>query len=578
MPAFFRVLSYLSSSVSKINNYYIKFIKTHLKNENNLIVLGLGIIILYFSPYVFLGKDSSLLIGDNLDSNLALIKMLLNNGGIFSSPNLIFDQIMNGLPRSSVYGTYDISLIWFKIFGIYWGYVVNKFLIGIIAFVGMFFLLKAHFLKNKESLFINFGVALIFALLPFWSFTMTIAGLPILFYAFLNIRNGKKSIIDWIILILFPFYSSLILSGFFIIFIFLLILIYDIIKLRRINYYSFASLWFLAMGYIISHFPLFFDFFFFDGIVSHRKEFKATGINFNMAFVKSIKMFLFGQWHAYSLQRYISIPVLIFSIILLKNKRVNLKFLSILVFIIITSLFYGFIDWTPFLPFKNQLNEIIPIQFDRFHFLHPMFWYIILGISLVGIGRNIRYKNLVLGSFLLLQLMYVLSFHELYRNRNSPSFKDFYSVEQFNAIDKFIGKPKESYRTISIGIYPGVSQYNGFYTLDGYSSSYPLQYKHQFRKIIRRELDKNLKLKQYFDNWGSRAYIFTAELGKNYNDLFYKTVQPIDNLEIDFKEVKKMGGDYIISIAEIKNRSENIGLIQTFKGTAYSKIYLYYIY
>jgi len=577
MSAFFRMFSYLSSGILIINNYYIKFIKTHLKNEYNLIILGLGIIILYFSPYVFLGKNSSLLIPDNLDSNLVWVKILLTNGGIFSSPNLIFDQIMNGLPRSSVYGTYDISLIWFKIFGIYWGYVVNKFLIGIIAFVGMFFLLKVYFLKNKES-FINFGVALIFAFLPFWSFTITIAGLPILFYAFLNIRNGKKSIIDWIILIFFPFYSSLILSGFFIMFIFLLILIYDIIKLRRINYYSFASLCFLAMGYIISHFPLFFDFFFNDDFVSHRKEFKTIGINFNGAVVKSIDMFLLGQWHAYSLQRYISIPVLIFSIILLKDKRVNLKFLSILVFIIITSLFYGFIDWTPFLPFKNQLNEIIPIQFDRFHFLHPMFWYIILGISLVGISRNIRNKNLVLGSFLLLQLMYVLSFHELYKNRNSPSFSDFYSVEQFNAIEKFIGKPKESYRTISIGIYPGVSQYNGFYTLDGYSSSYPLQYKHQFRKIICSELDKDLKLKQYFDNWGSRAYIFTTELGKNYDDFFYKTVQPVNNLQIDFKEVKKMGGDYIISVTEIKNRSENIDLIQTFKGTAYSKIYLYYIY
>lgn len=551
--------------------------KKHWQKINNPILIGLGLIVLYYIPYIILGENSSLPITDNLDSNLALIKILLSNGGIFSSPSLILDQIMNGLPRSSVYGTYDISLIWFEIFGMFPGYVINKFLMSITAFLGMFFLLKTYFLKNKDSLFISFSVALLFSLLPFWSFTMTIAGLPILFYAFLNIRAGKKRIIDWIILILFPFYSFLILSGFFIMLIFLLILIYDIIKFRKINYPSFLSLCFLALCYIISHFPLFFELFFNNDIISHRKEFKITGQDFKTSVLKSIKMFLFGQWHAFSLQSFILIPVFIFSIILLKNKKVNLNFFLILVFIIITSLLYGFIDWTPLVPIQNRLNEILPIQWDRFYFLHPLFWYILFGISLAEISHRINRKKMILGIFLLFQLIYVLSYHELFANRNSPSFNDFYAEEQFNEIEKFIGKSKESYRIISIGIYPGVAQYNGFYTLDGYISSYPLKYKHRFRKIISDELDKDLNLKQYFDNWGSRAYIYTAELGRNYKAFFYERMPPVNNLEIDFTEVKKMGGDYIISVTEIKNRPEDIDLIQTFKGTAYSKIYLYYI-
>lgn len=553
--------------------------KKYWQKVYNPILIGLALIVLYHLPYIILGKNSPIPIADNLDSNFALTKIVVTNGGIFSSPNLILDQIMNGLPRSTVYGTYDISLFWFKVFGMFWGYVVNKFLMSVIAFLGMFYLLKTHFLKNYDSLFIHFGVALIFAFLPFYGFTSTVAGLPILLYAFLNIRAGNKNMINWLILILFPFYSFLYFTGFFIMSLFLLILIYDTVKIRKINYNLFLSLWVLTGGYLISHFPLFYDFFFNENFVSHRKEFKTIGIDFNTAVVKSIKMFFLGQWHAYSLQRYISIPVLIFLIILIKNKRVDLKFLLIIVFIIITSLVYGFIDWTPFIPFMNLLNGIIPIQFDRFNWIHPMFWYIILGISLVGIGRDIKNKNLILGAFLLFQLIHVLSYHDLYKNRNAISYSDFYSVEQFNEIENFIGKPKESYRTINIGILPGVSQYNGFYTLDGYLSSYPLEYKHGFRKIISGELDKDLVLKKYFDNWGSRAYVFSAELGKNNEEaFFYKRVPPINNLEIDFKEVKRMGGDYIISITEIMNRTEDINLIQTFEGTAYQKIYLYHIF
>ena len=97
-----------------------------------------------------------------------------------------------------------------------------------------------------------------------------------------------------------------------------------------------------------------------------------------------------------------------------------------------------------------------------------------------------------------------------------PSFKQFYATAQFQEIEQYIGKPQSSYRVASIGIHPSIAQYNGFYTLDTYNNFYPLAYKHQFRKIIASELDKNPTLKKYFDTWGGRCYIFVSELGKKY--------------------------------------------------------------
>ena len=41
----------------------------------------------------------------------------MNNDGIFAHPTQVISQVLNGIPVYSIYGTYDISLIVFKLFG-----------------------------------------------------------------------------------------------------------------------------------------------------------------------------------------------------------------------------------------------------------------------------------------------------------------------------------------------------------------------------------------------------------------------------------------------------------------------------
>ena len=79
-------------------------------------------------------------------------------------------------------------------------------------------------------------------------------------------------------------------------------------------------------------------------------------------------------------------------------------------------------------------------------------------------------------------------------------------------IAKAIGREKSDYRIVSVGMNPAVSLFNGFYTVDGYSTDYPLEYKHEFREIIKDELAKDEGVRGYFDDWGNRCYIFSAEL------------------------------------------------------------------
>ena len=141
---------------------------------------------------------------------------------------------------------------------------------------------------------------------------------------------------------------------------------------------------------------------------------------------------------------------------------------------------------------------------------------------------------------------------------------------------EFINEDKNSYRVISLGMSPSIALYNGFYTLDSYENSYPLSYKKDFRELMENEIVKNVKIKNYYDNWGCRCYFFPVETYRSY--YFNKNSnKKIKNLNFNTKKFIEMGGKYIFSAVEIVNAEENnIKLEKTFETTnSYWKVYLY---
>ena len=127
-------------------------------------------------------------------------------------------------------------------------------------------------------------------------------------------------------------------------------------------------------------------------------------------------------------------------------------------------------------------------------------------------------------------------------------------------------------------MHPSVAQFNGFYTLDGYLSNYPLSYKLQFRQIIWKELNQDATLRQYFDGWGNRCYVFSSELGE---DSLHGggDNRVLHNLQIDTGPLRAMGGEYVISAAKIED-SEQRGLRferQFSSSESFWHIYLYYV-
>ena len=126
-----------------------------------------------------------------------------------------------------------------------------------------------------------------------------------------------------------------------------------------------------------------------------------------------------------------------------------------------------------------------------------------------------------------------------FNSKIDKTFDNYYRFEDYTLIKNIV---KDS-RVMSVGLNPMIAVMNDIRVIDGYHSIYPLSYKIKFRKIIERELEKNIELKNHYDNWGNRVYAF-------YSDE--------NNIMLNFQSAKTLGANYVISKFPIKNNELKI--------------------
>jgi hypothetical protein len=546
--------------------------------KNKLFLVAILILLLYVFPLIVLGQDSYVLIHDNLDSNIIWFKILAESGMAFSLNTEVISPFM-GAPRISFGNEYDL-LFWFHdVFGPYPAYVINQILIRIIAFMGMFLFLNRYILKETEHTNFVILISLLYSLLPFWPTAgISIAGLPLITYVFLNIKYSEDTISDWLILISFPFYSSFIFSMMFYI-IFLSIIWISELILQKVTWKFTFSIFIFAMLYLLINYRLLEVFIFGTDFISHRVERVSEYYTFGDCFNQAVKHFVFGQYHAESLHLVFLPFILIVFIINLVSKKRDKLFIILFAINIFISMWYGFWKYEAWESIKASSRILSSLNLSRFHCLTPFIWFTLLALSLKYYLTQFSYKYKNQFSYFILFgtiifLFYKSDFIQEYKN-HGITYKQFYSKSLFKKIDTFIGKDKSTYKIISLGMHPSISQYNGFHTLDGYNANYPLEYKHKFREIIEKELDKNKKLKKSFDNWGSRCYLFASDVGY----YFIRTKDSVYPIKIDINTdiIHKLGGRYIFSSYPIVNFKENnIQFLKLFEDESSAwKIYLY---
>jgi hypothetical protein len=321
--------------------------------------------------------------------------------------------------------------------------------------------------------------------------------------------------------------------------------------------------------------------------VSHRTEYwrlsLEEAVNFLGATGRSLTQFFHGQTHAQTVNGFIIaiiVPMAVLPLLVWRKfDDQQLRWLLLLLICaVVISLIYGFERWTLFLPIKDKLPFLHLFQV-RTYWFSPLIWYVILALSLAIIGDSFAVFGRFPAQFVVVVLILIQATLILQSNVEIAvpvkallgtkwveelSYAQFYSPDLFDEIADYINTPPDGYRVASVGMHPAIALYNGFYTLDSYQNNYPLAYKQQFRGLIAQELDKSEAWRNYYDNWGNRAYLFSAELD---NAMYTKYDDAtIYDFSLDTALFKEMGGRYILSAVAIDNH-DAIGLdyLRTFE-------------
>ena len=573
-----------------------------LTPRNICITICILISISYLLPILILQDLSYIRIHDNLDSvfiyyhQMVLVKKIF----IFDE-NYLFKNIMNGLPIWCLPSNIIIVSL-YNLFGSFWGYIINDIIVRIIGFIGMYLLLKRYILSEDKNEYIAIALSFCFIMIPFRTeFGLSVAGQPLLLYTILKILSNNQKIFDYFYIILFTFYSSFVLVGIFIISAIFIIIIFNAIQNKKLNYRLIICTITIFLFYCIIDYKLIYGTFIQKSFISHRVEWgfaEYNKITLLKSIVASIKLFFSSHTHPGYIKTYLIFLMFISTIIAFRKKRLQPIIYLIMGVIIVICLFHGF---NGFLIFKSGVASLFPFlktfQVDRFYFLLPLLWFILFALLLNEIRKHTNFKLIVYFSLIIQLGLITFDNREyqinliniLYRNFvpkakiiliNRPSFREYFAEKLFNDIKKYIKTPLEDYRVVSLGMHPSIAQYNGFYTLDSFLNIYSLNYKHKFRVIIENELNKHKTLKDMFDKWGCRCYLYSSELYDKCFPICSKEKNiTVNNLEINTKALKELGGKYILSAVKIKKYKKlNLKFEKVFDNDeSFWKIYLYKI-
>lgn len=567
---------------------------------NGYFWFGLFVILLYLLSLC--REPLYISIFDILDSTIPQLKILAHSGMIFANNHTIVPNMMDGLPRA-VYGSEFNVLLWLNyLFNPKTAYIINQVLIHIVAYVSMYLLLSKYVITERSHIarLTILAGALYYGTLPFFSPEgLSIPLLPLVTMSLIDIKKGVDTKWDWLLLVLLPLYSSFIFIYMFYIAMAGIYCLWDSVVNRKINWRFFSAIVLMGILFLLVEYRLVLLSFFDHKFVSHRQEFH---IFFSYdpleAFRKGHVFFLNGHpQHLVDLSMPYVIPIILLGMFLSLGKRRFSRVESMIIWLtvligfvtdtwtyLLTQLYtiplltifallvylltkgpkivpvlfllqilFGVLTFIMFCSCAESLQEYFPIlktlNVSRAAFVQPLIWGVLLALSIDQIRKRLEYSTAFLWLFIIAQLFLAFNSKE-YSNRSLnkfATFESYYEPSVFEKLKKHL-PPHSKARVVSYGIEPAVALYNGFYTIDGYVTNYPLAYKHKFRKVIEEYLSK-IKKGNKFDRWGSKAYIMSMP---NQLDT-YKIVKGVvvHKPSFNIASICNLGAKYLISSYKI---------------------------
>lgn len=564
--------------------------EVYKKQKNRIwIVFGMLAVSLIVLPCLLLGEGSYVQVHDQMDGEI--LNYIYRAKYLFCGNSIT--EFMNGMPKASMIPPAPLGVLFFKILPPFAAYLFMQWVGLLTGFLGMRGLCKEMGAREEVASVI----AILFAWIPFYpSYGITAWGQPLLLWCYLRLLRGEKKWRPLLGMIFYASFSSLTLFGYVWIGVGFLAICYWLIRKERRNAVKTA----LAVGalffvYLLTNLELVTSLLG-EGFTTHRQEMvlrpaENSGSQFMEFLLRG------GPYHPVY-----SAAILIFTVVLLLYLKVACDLEKERLFSVIAKLLIAIgvcivlaTLWNcgVIVSIRRSIGGIVTyFQADRISWVLPMLWMLLLACECEMVCTLTASKDrAAVLAFLCAGVVIVdgaLIFRDSTFNKNIrlllfPNYKQItwesiYMEKVFDRIDEVIGEDKTKVSVASLGIYPSVALYNGYICADGYSNNYDVEYKHEFRKIIAEELEKNEEVKSYFDDWGNRLYLVSAEYG--FDSMIAKgRIEAFHDLAYDRNALRDLNIGYIFAAAPINN-AEELGLTPVratpfSDETAYYEIWIY---
>lgn len=564
----------------------------------NWVLILIGLVFLAEAIVMFAcGEHIYASIHDNLDLHVLDLHLLSENNLFFADEGML--PKLDGISRNYFFSQWSAYSWLYMLLPTEYAYITG-YLLKTVMGVWFFLLLAKYVLQDNYEKYRNllWICAFAFGSLPLYSvFAWYFVSIPLVVYLLLRIY--RTSCVKWYLALFFyPLLSYFSFFGVFILGYLLLVTIGCSVKNRKVCYSLLGAIAVLSAGYIVMEYRLF-GVMLFDDTTTIRDTMIMNDWSILQVLQQTWITFREGIFHAESCQKWLVMPLCMLVFVLVnvtyirKKEYANIKkepLNLVLGFILFNCAVYGLYG---FEPVRGWIEELVPVikglQLNRTVYFNTFLWYVALGIVLMKLVDKGKERIAIIIGFAAVGIVFVTPgryndfyntcFNHVYElvkgtESNNLDFSEYYSTELMEEIKEDIGYAGE--KCVAFGLNPAVLEYSNIWTLDGCISYYTQEYKEEFRKLIAPALEENESSRAYFDDWGARAYIYSASDEDIYSMNYHYDIAD-KNLYMDVEQFEKMGGTYIFSRVELSNAGE-LGL--TLKGIyehekSPYKVYLY---
>jgi hypothetical protein len=517
------------------------------------------IALVYIGVKFFRGMDSVVRVHDHLD-HIQAVYSRMSLGDLFSAPGSTLDFTLGGLPRAFVGSEFSIGTIIAVALPLIPGLILAELLYRSIAYYGMRRLLGVTGLSAERIVYL--GVPTLFAIMPFYHPAFaSIAGVPLLISALVQIHR-QPSRRDWLIVAVFPVLGmaqatipyAVMLIGY--------SAIAAWLRLAPVRVLRAAGVYVAALLVVEWRLPLAV----FMAPTSNRLDFETGGDTPLSTGVFSVGRVILetGEKHVAHSWPYL-IPLVIvagvagIATVLVRGRspsspdRTLMAAAAGMAVVGIVGAAWPILDGRVIRPL---IGDYPLVQIDRVVWLVPGLAY--LALAAAAAVLLIRFPGRVVS----LVVVAILGAQgvALWRTAdfNRPPLAQL-TINEFFAPD-LLGEVRQVVEAdgggtvVSVGFDPSVALYNGFDTADGAWSSYPLDYKKAWARLIAPAIAEDPGIARYFQGYGNRVYVFQPVFGI----VFCCEIPVVDeySLLIDDSQFDSLGIDYVLSNGLVTNSAE----------------------